>query len=42
LVFCVRSTSCKRAHELREWSNALRYVVKGGIPWRWLPNDFPP
>jgi len=22
--------------------NALRYVVRGGIPWRMLPDDFPP
>lgn len=32
----------KRKHELREVFNALFYVVKGGIPWRQMPNDLPP
>ena len=41
LVLC-RVDAPQRAHELREVFDALRYVVKGGIPWRWLPNDFPP
>ena len=22
--------------------NAILYVLKGGIPWRWLPSGFPP
>ena len=29
-------------HELREVFNGLRYVVKTGAPWRWMPNDLPP
>jgi transposase len=32
----------QREYELREVFNALRYVVRGGIPWRMLPNDCPP
>ena len=32
----------KRKHELRKVFNALFYVVKGGIPWRQMPNDLPP
>ena len=32
----------KRKHELRHVFNALFYVVKGGIPWRQMPNDLPP
>jgi transposase len=32
----------QRRHDLREVFNALRYVVKSGAPWRWLPHDFPP
>jgi len=32
----------QRAHPLREVFNGLRYVVKTGAPWRWMPNDLPP
>lgn len=32
----------QRRHDLREVFNALRYIVKSGAPWRWLPHDFPP
>lgn len=32
----------QRQYPLREVFNALRYVVRSGIPWRMLPNDFPP
>jgi transposase len=35
-------TSAQRRHELREVFNGLRYVVKTGAPWRWMPNDLPP
>ena len=31
----------QRRHNLREVFNALRYLVRGGIPWRMLPHDFP-
>lgn len=32
----------QRKHDLREVFNALRYVVRTGIPWRYLPDGFPP
>lgn len=32
----------QRSYELREVFNALRYLVRTGAPWRWLPNDLPP
>jgi len=32
----------QREYPLREVLNGLRYVVRGGIPWRMLPNDLPP
>ena len=32
----------QRAYCLRSVFNALRYVVKTGCSWRYLPNDFPP
>src|SRR6266568_3676474 len=35
-------TAPQRHHALRELFNGLRYVVKTGAPWRWMPNDLPP
>lgn len=32
----------QRVHALREVFNGLRYIVKTGAPWRWMPNDLPP
>jgi len=32
----------QREHSLREVFNGLRYVVKTGAPWRWMPRDLPP
>jgi transposase len=32
----------QRDHPLREVFNGLRYVVRGGISWRMIPNDLPP
>jgi transposase len=32
----------QRRHSLREVFNGLRYVVKGGVTWRLVPNDLPP
>jgi transposase len=29
-------------HELREIFNAILYLNRTGIPWRYLPHDFPP
>ena len=31
-----------REYALRDVFNALRYAVKTGCQWRYLPNDFPP
>lgn len=32
----------QRRHDLREVFNGLRYVVRGGVTWRLVPNDLPP
>ncbi len=32
----------QREHSLREVFNGLRYVVKTGAPWRYMPTDLPP
>ena len=32
----------QRQHPLREVFNGLRYIIKTGAPWRWVPNDLPP
>ncbi len=32
----------QREHALRDLFNAVRYVVRTGIQWRYLPHDFPP
>ena len=32
----------QRQHSLREVFNALRYLVRTGAQWRYLPNDLPP
>jgi transposase len=32
----------QRVHNLRDVFNALRWLVRSGAPWRYLPNDFPP
>ena len=34
--------SAQRTHSLREVFNGLRYIIKTGAPWRWMPNDLPP
>jgi putative transposase len=28
-------------HSKKSLVDAILYVLKGGIPWRWMPNDFP-
>jgi transposase len=38
----VREDAPQRRHDLRAVFNALRWLVKTGAPWRYLPNDFPP
>lgn len=32
----------QREHDLREVFNAMRWVVRTGSPWRYMPNDLPP
>ena len=32
----------QRKYPMRDLFNAIRYVVRGGIPWRMMPKDFPP
>jgi transposase len=32
----------QREHSMREVFNGLRYLVRSGAPWRWMPNDLPP
>jgi len=32
----------QRKHDLRELFNGLRWLVRTGSPWRYLPNDLPP
>lgn len=34
--------SGQRSYLLREVFNGLRYIIKTGAPWRWMPNDLPP
>jgi transposase len=38
----VREGAPQREHELREVYNGLRYIVKCGCPWRYLPTNLPP
>ncbi len=32
----------QRHHDLREVFNGVRYVARGGLQWRMMPNDLPP
>jgi transposase len=34
--------SAQRVHDLRQVFNGLRYIVKTGGQWRYMPHDFPP
>ena len=38
----LREDAGQREYPLREAFNGLRYIVKTGAPWRWMPNDLPP
>ena len=38
----MRDDAPQREYSLRDVFNALRYVVKTGCQWRFLPHDFPP
>jgi putative transposase len=37
-----KATGRRRVHSWRSILNAIFYVVKGGIPWRMLPKEYPP
>jgi transposase len=37
-----REDAGQREHDLSEVFSGLRYIVKTGAPWRWMPNDLPP
>jgi transposase len=38
----VRVDAPQREHDLREIFNGLRWVVRTGSPWRYMPHDLPP
>ena len=38
----MREDAPQREHSLRNLFNAIRYVVRTGCQWRFLPHDFPP
>jgi transposase len=38
----MRADAPQREHDLREVFNGLRWMVRTGSPWRYIPNDFPP
>jgi transposase len=38
----MREDAPQRTYSSRELLNAIRYVVRTGCQWRYLPNDFPP
>src|SRR5262245_17745980 len=38
----MRQDAPQRQHPLREVFDALRWLVRTGAQWRYLPNDFPP
>lgn len=38
----LREDAFPRACPLRELFNGLRWIVRTGSPWRYLPHDFPP
>ena len=38
----VREDAPQRTYSLREVVNGLRYIVKTGGQWRWMPHDLPP
>src|SRR3954470_8230178 len=38
----VREDAPQRNHDLREVFDGLRWVVRTGSPWRYMPHDLPP
>ena len=41
-LLLIREDAVQRQYALRELFNALRYVVRTGCTWRYLPHDLPP
>ena len=41
-VTLLSPTALQRKHDLRAVFNAVRYLAHTGVPWRYLPSDFPP
>jgi transposase len=38
----MREDAPQREHDLRTVFNAVRWIVRAGSPWRYLPHNFPP
>jgi transposase len=38
----IREVAPQRTHDLREVFNALRWIVRTGSQWRYMPHDLPP
>lgn len=38
----MREDAPQREHSLREVFNGLRYIVRTGVQWRYMPHDLPP
>lgn len=38
----MREDAPQREHSLREVFNGLRYIVRRGVQWRYMPHDLPP
>ena len=41
-LMLMREDAPQREHDLRQVFNALRWIVRAGAPWRYLPGEFPP
>lgn len=38
----MREDAPQREHDLRQVFNAMRWIVRAGSPWRYMPHNFPP
>jgi transposase len=38
----MRGDAPQREHDMRDVFNGLRWMVRAGAPWRYIPNHFPP
>lgn len=38
----MKADAAQREHDMREVFNAMRWIVRTGSPWRYMPNDLPP